>query len=159
MVAIEFAASCSPLRKSNASATTIRPIRTGRLRSASMAERDPSQVVGDECVYFVRDIFEAVDDLLEVIVKLGSDQEIHRVALSLPIGKEQRLAPLIVKLVGMLLDADDRLGELVELAGILADRAEQRHRLQYQVCRLHDDLAHLLHLDLETADLEQGDVL
>ena len=94
-----------------------------------------------------------------MIVKLGSDQEIHRITLSLPIGKEQCLAPLIVKLVGMLLDADDRLGELVELAGILADRAEQRHRLQYQVCRLHDDLAHLLHLDLEPADLEQRDVL
>ena len=37
MVAIEFAASCKPLRKSNASATTIRPIRTGGLRIASIA--------------------------------------------------------------------------------------------------------------------------
>src|SRR5580704_12484377 len=125
MVAIEFAASCSPLRKSKASATTIRPIRTGRLRSASMAERGPSQVVGDEGVYFVRNVFEAVDDLLEVIVKFGSDQEIHRVALPLPVGEEQRLAALIMKLVGVLLDADDLLCELVELAGIFADRGEK----------------------------------
>ena len=30
MVAIELAASCSPLRKSNSSATAIRPVRIGR---------------------------------------------------------------------------------------------------------------------------------
>src|SRR3984893_7537476 len=48
MVAIELGASCSPLRKSKASATKTRPKRTGRLRNASMAERGPSQVVGDE---------------------------------------------------------------------------------------------------------------
>ena len=35
-VAIEFAVSCRPLRKSNASATTIRPINRGRLSSAAM---------------------------------------------------------------------------------------------------------------------------
>src|SRR5690242_9353190 len=92
MVAIEFAASCSPLRKSNRSETAIRPIRTGRLRSRSIAERDPSQVVGDERVYFIRDVFEAVNHLLEVFVKLGADQEIHRIPLSLPVGQEQRLA-------------------------------------------------------------------
>ena len=37
MVAMEFAASCKPLRKSNASAITISPNRTGRLRMASIA--------------------------------------------------------------------------------------------------------------------------
>jgi len=31
IVAIELAASCSPLRKSNASATTIRPMRNGKV--------------------------------------------------------------------------------------------------------------------------------
>ena len=38
MVAIEFAASCRPLRKSNASATIIRLIKTGRLRIASITQ-------------------------------------------------------------------------------------------------------------------------
>ena len=36
MVAIELAASCSPFRKSNASATAIRPISTGRDSTASI---------------------------------------------------------------------------------------------------------------------------
>jgi hypothetical protein len=37
IVAMELAASCSPLRKSNRSATTISPIRTGRASVASMS--------------------------------------------------------------------------------------------------------------------------
>ena len=44
-------------------------------------------------------------------------------------------------------------------AGVLADRAQQRHRLQHQLRRLQDDLAHLLHLRLEAAHFEQRDGL
>ena len=38
-VAIEFAASCRPFRKSNARATTMSPIKTDRARLASIANR------------------------------------------------------------------------------------------------------------------------
>ena len=71
----------------------------------------------------------------------------------------ERLAALVVDLVGALLDADDLLGERVELVGIAADIGEQRHRLEHELCRLHHDLAHLLHLRLEAFHLEQGDGL
>src|ERR1041384_3242204 len=109
MVAIELAASCRPLRKSKISAVAISPIRTGRLRARFIDQR-PSQVIDDEGVDLVRDILQPVDDLLEMIVDLGANREIHRFAGShSPIGKEERLAPLIMQLIGSLLDAHDLL--------------------------------------------------
>src|SRR5690348_18352682 len=58
MVAIEFAASCSPLRKSNSNATPIRMVRTGRPSAVSTAlnlfDHDRADLVGD--------IVEAVGD-------------------------------------------------------------------------------------------------
>jgi hypothetical protein len=38
MVAMEFAVSCKPLRKSNASATTIKPTRAGTLNSVVIVQ-------------------------------------------------------------------------------------------------------------------------
>ena len=78
----------------------------------------------------------------------------------LPTGQEQRLEP-----------ADRRhrrpaprsamifAGQCIEPAGIGADRAQERHRFEHQVRRLHDDVAHLAHLRLEAFDLEQVDDL
>ncbi len=72
MVAIELAASCRPLRKSNRRAVAIRPIRAGRASVASIARPPrPSGVLDDEAVDLVGDVLEAVDDLLEVAVDLG----------------------------------------------------------------------------------------
>src|SRR5436190_16423982 len=108
MVAIELAASCSPLKKSNASATAIRPARIGRLRMVSIAEY-PLHVINNECADLVRHVLQAVDHLLEMIVDLGPDDEAHRIAffITLPVSKEQRLAALIVKLVGTVFDRND----------------------------------------------------
>src|ERR1700759_3685646 len=73
MVAIEFAASCSPLRKSNASATPIRAYRTGRVSVPSTAlhlfDHDRADLVGD--------VVEAVGDLFKMVVDFGADDEIH----------------------------------------------------------------------------------
>ena len=81
------------------------------------------QVIDDECVYLVRDVLEAIDNILEVIVELGPDDKAHCIALcvSLPIGKEEPLSAQLVELVRMLLDVNDFLGERVELTGVIAD--------------------------------------
>jgi hypothetical protein len=79
-------------------------------------------VIGDECVDLVRDILEAVHHLFKMIVEFCPDDEVHRIArVSFPIGKEQRLAALIVELVCLLLDANDLLSQAVETADVLAD--------------------------------------
>ena len=59
IVAIELAASCNPLRKSNSSATAINPTRTGRASVASTAR--PCLYLFDyDTVDLVRDVVEAV---------------------------------------------------------------------------------------------------
>ena len=82
----------------------------------------PSKVIDDKCIDLVRDVLETVNHLLQVIVQFGPDDEAHRSALRvpLPIGEKQRLATLIVKMIGLLLDADDLLGENVEVIGACA---------------------------------------
>src|SRR5712691_8395717 len=77
MVAIEFAASCSPLRKSNASATRTSAIRAGRASVTASMSR--SHVLDHDAADLVSHIVEAVDHLLEVIVDLDSNEERHRV--------------------------------------------------------------------------------
>ena len=64
-----------------------------------------------------------------------------------------------MQLVGALLDANDLLGNQVELARILADVAQKRHRALYQFRACERVLAHLLHLPLEAVHLEQRDGL
>jgi hypothetical protein len=120
-----------------------------------------SKVIDDERVYLVRDILEAINHILKMIVKLRPDDEVHRADLSAfsPIGEEKRLASLVVNLVCLLLDANYFLSECVEATGVVADRTEKRHRLQHQFRRLQNDLAHLLHLWFEAAHLEQRDGL
>ena len=82
MVAIELAASCRPFRKSNSSATPIRPTSSGRLSAtASMSvPASPSDVLDDDAVDLVRDVLEPVDDLFQVVVDLVADDEGHGVA-------------------------------------------------------------------------------
>src|SRR5215204_773809 len=115
MVAMELAASCRPLRKSKASATAIRAIRTGRLSARSIGA---SQVVGDDAVDLVRDVLEAIDDFLKMIVEIGLDDEIHgAVRVAFQALEIERLAALVVDLVGAFLGADDFLGERIEPVG------------------------------------------
>src|SRR4051794_21854611 len=104
MVAIEFAASCKPLRKSKASAVAMSPIRTGRFSARSIVSVR-LQMVDDERVDLVGDILQAIDDFLEMIVDLGADAEVHPARGIRPVGEVKRLAPVVVQLVGTLFDA------------------------------------------------------
>src|SRR3954451_18354005 len=74
-VAIELAASCRPFRKSNASATTMRPTSSG---SASWCIRVGSGVVDHDAVDLVCDVFHRVRDPLEMLVDLAGNDELHR---------------------------------------------------------------------------------
>src|SRR3954464_7293038 len=158
MVAIEFAASCSPLRKSKTSAVAINPIRTGRVNARSI-DRRPLEMIDDERVDLVRHILETIDDFLEVIVDLGADREVHFTRRVCTVGEEQRLAPIVVQLVRALFHAHDLLGDQIELASIVADVAQERHRTLHQLGGGERVFAHLLHLTLEALHLEQRDGL
>src|SRR5712691_13465059 len=67
MVAIELAASCSPLRKSNNSATAIKPTSTGRARVASTM-RPCLYLFDHDRIDLVGDVVEAIRDFLQVLV-------------------------------------------------------------------------------------------
>src|ERR1700751_3111465 len=76
MVAIELAASCRPLRKSNSSATAIRPVNTGK-PSVAFTAAPVLDLLDDDGADLVRHVVEAVGDLFEVIVDLRSDDEVQ----------------------------------------------------------------------------------
>src|ERR1051325_4968497 len=78
MVAIEFAASFMPLRKSNASAIAISVSKSGSARvpaSIVFALRRESDVLDDDTVHYVGDVIETVNHLFEMVVHLVADVE------------------------------------------------------------------------------------
>src|SRR5918993_5081336 len=76
IVAMEFAASCSPLRKSNASATMISATSSGNASPTSIAFAVPDlHVLDDDAVHHIGDVVEAVDHLLQMVVDLVADEE------------------------------------------------------------------------------------
>src|ERR1700686_937337 len=81
MVAIELAASCSPLRKSNSSATAINPTRIGRPSVASTA-RACLYLFDHDTVDLVGDVVEAIGDFLQMVVDLAADDEPHRISIA-----------------------------------------------------------------------------
>src|SRR6202012_93961 len=102
MVAMELAASCRPFRKSNSRATATRnhsvivPVEIASI-GLEMLEQDAADAVGD--------VLEAVDHLLQVVVEIGADDEVHRPVLAL---LEQGLHAGVVDLVRSVLDARHR---------------------------------------------------
>src|SRR5882757_818450 len=149
MVAIELAASCSPLRKSNNSATAIKPIRTGRPRVVStvlnLLDHDRIDLVGD--------VIEAVGDLFKVLVDLGADDEIHGVGTA--VLEEQLLQPDVVQVVHPPFQLGQFLGDRAQHRDVLADRLHQRQRAADQARALDQQAAHFPHRRFEASHLEQ----
>src|SRR6187200_886325 len=104
-VAIEFAASCRPLRKSNTSARTISATSSGRASSCTAAR---SGVVDDDAVDLVGDVLERVDDAFEVLVDLALDQQPQRVAPAMVGHRLPEPGPM--DFVGVPLDPHQSLG-------------------------------------------------
>src|ERR1700754_4448388 len=96
IVAIELAASCSPLRKSNNSATATKPVKIGRPSVASPTR--PCLYLFDYyAVDLVRDVVEAVGHFFKMLVNFGADHEIHGVGIAML--EEQLLQPDVVQIV------------------------------------------------------------
>src|SRR5215204_845708 len=150
-VAIELAASCRPLRKSNASATTMSPIKIGR----ASATASMSHVFEHDAVNLVGHVVETIDNLLEMIVDLAADEERHRVGRL--IGAIEIAQADIVQVVGLTLDERDLLRQPADATGVAVDGAQQRDRLLHQQRRFDDRLGHLLLLRRERALVEQQD--
>src|SRR4029077_9389508 len=96
MVAIELAASCRPLRKSNSSATAISPTRTGNPRAVSTTAL-ASHLLDDDRIDLVGDVVKPVGDLFKVVVDLGADDEVHGVGVA--VLEEKLLQPDVVQVV------------------------------------------------------------
>ncbi len=83
IVAIELAASFMPLRKSNASATTINANRNGKVSAAASIVVRPRSgflhVLDDDAVHDVGNVIEAVHDFFQMVVDLVADEEGHRI--------------------------------------------------------------------------------
>src|SRR5579871_1303716 len=149
IVAMELAASCSPLRKSNSNATPISPTRAGNPSSTSPMG---SHVLDDHALKLVGNIIEPVNDLLKVVVDLVSGDEPHRVA-AVPL--EQRLQADVMEIIGAPLDLRNLLCDRVDSPRLLADRTQQRDRLFNKQRTFDDGIAHLLHFGREGAYVEQ----
>src|SRR3954469_6979488 len=106
MVAIEFAASWKPFRKSNASATTIRKTMTWKVTPISgVLEHDAFDDVGD--------VLAAVGHRLEVFVDLLQLDQLARVGLvveELGEARAQHLVGLGLEAVDLAADLHDALG-------------------------------------------------
>ena len=73
---------------------------------------------------------------------------------------KQRLEAGIVEVVGLVLEPGDLLGDGVEAVGVACRmRRSSGTASDGQLGGLHDDVAHLAHLGLEGAHLEQRDRL
>src|ERR1043165_7685358 len=151
MVAIELAASCSPLRKSNSSATAIRPTRIGRLKEASTAG-PVLYLLDDDAVELVGDVIEAVGDLFQVVVDFRADDVVHGVGVA--VLEEQLFQADVVQIVDAAFQLAKLLGDRGQHRDVVADRLQQRQRAPDQVGGFHDQRAHLPHRRLEGPDLE-----
>src|SRR5205823_11364064 len=111
MVAMELAASLRPFRKSNASAMTISP------PSSSIAG---SHMLDDDAADAVGHVFEPVHHLFEVNEDFDADDVTHRIAFAM-LG-EQVLDAGVVERVGVVLEANDFLGDDVQPRRVVAQR-------------------------------------
>src|SRR5579871_1157030 len=152
MVAMELAASCSPLRKSNSSATAIRPTRTGRLSTKSTI--GPALDLFDhDRVHLVGDVVETIGDFFQMVIDLVADDEVHRVGVA--VFEEQFLQPDIVEVVDAPLQLGHLFGDRGQHRDIVPDRLQQRERLADEAGAFNQQPTHLPHRRLKTLHLEQ----
>src|SRR5712691_5638515 len=155
MVAIELAASCNPLRKSNASATMTSAIRTGK--ASATASMSMSDVLDHDAADLIAHVVEAIDHLFQMVVDLDADEERHGVRGLVSAVENQQHG--IVQLVGAAFDLRKLLADLAQAARIGVDRGQQRHRLPHQDGALDDRVRHLLLLRRERPLVEHHDGL
>src|SRR5579859_131142 len=153
MVAIELAASCRPLRKSNSNATAINPTRTGKPSAASTIVGPALYLFDHDAADLVGHIVEAIRHLLKVIVDFGPDNEIH--CTSVTVFQEQLFQTDVVEIV----DAPLQLGELFrdgcQQCHVASDRLQQWQCAADELGTLDKKCSDLAHRRLESAHLKQ----
>src|SRR6185312_14656506 len=109
MVAIALAASFMPLRKSNASATKMSAISTGKASAASMRFQPRfSDVLDDDAVHDVGHVVEPVNDLLEMVVDFVADEKRHRAAFD--VGLVEGLEAAVMQVIRLAFDPGNLFG-------------------------------------------------
>src|ERR1043166_411294 len=111
-------------------------------------------VLDDDAVHHVRDVVEAVDDLLQMIVNLVADDEGEPARVGGRLAVELVQAG-IVHLVGLALQAGDLARDIADASCLVADRLEQRNGRLDQPGALDADVRHFLHLRRERLHIEQ----
>src|SRR6185437_2363618 len=122
-VAMEFAASWRPFRKSNASATTINPTSSG---SAMWYIQPLLGMIDDDAVDLVGDVFERVHHTLEILEHLARDGELKRVAAG---RLECALEARRVDFVGFALQRHHPSCQLMQAVAVAGDVAKQGNGL------------------------------
>src|SRR5690348_14715258 len=112
---MELAASLRPFKKSNVSATAMRPMRRAMAGS--------SDVLDDNAADAVREVLETIHHLLEVIIDLDANNVVHGVTIPVPL--EKCLDPFVIHRVGVVFEPDDLLRDLVQSGRILAHCADE----------------------------------
>ena len=97
-------------------------VRIWQLMRHSPWNTRPLRVINHQGIDLLRDIFQPIHNLLQMIVDFSAYGEVHRIAsIRIPVHKKKLLAPGIMQLVRPLLDANYLFRERVEGLGILAD--------------------------------------
>src|SRR5690606_22560107 len=154
-VAIEFAASCSPLRKSNASARAISATSSGKA-SSCICPRSASGVVDREAVDMVRHVLEGVRNLLEVLEYLAGDDEADGVA-GFARAREIGAQALRVDDVDLAFERDEAGRCPMQVRALAGDVAQQRQVAVHQLDRLDHLAGHRLHLGIEFGEFVKLD--
>src|SRR4051812_14760764 len=153
IVAIELAASCSPFRKSNSSATAMSPNRTGRPSAVSKTESPALNLFDHDRVDLVGDVVEAIRHLLQMVIDLRADDEVHRIRIAML--EKQLLQADVVEIVHAPFKLGHLLGDLGQQRHVLPDRLQQRQRPSDEIGAFDQQRSHFPHRGFEGSDLEQ----
>src|ERR1700722_3466614 len=120
--------------------------------------RGPALYLFDnDAVNLVRDVVEPVGNLLQMIVDLRADDEIHRIGIAML--EEKLLQADVVEIVDPALQLGHFLGDRSQHRDIATDRLQQRQRTADETGAFDQECCYLAHRRFETSDLEQNDRL
>jgi hypothetical protein len=143
IVAMEFAASCRPLSKSNAKATPISPMRS------AVSIPTPLNVLDHDVGHPVRHILKPIDDLFEMAIDFSSNYERHGVGIAMR--AEKSAQPLVVEFIGLVLHAQNFFAEGIQPARVVMHGPQKRNRALGEFGGLNNNVAHAAHRGLEVA--------
>src|SRR4029079_14336348 len=110
-------------------------------------------LLDDNAADLVGYVIEAVGDLLQVIVDLDTDNEVHGVGVA--VLQEKLLQADIVQIIDTAFQLAQFLGDCDQHRDVVADRLQQRQRPMDQIGTFYDQRTYLTHRRLKAEHLEQ----